>query len=74
MEWLLYGLDADPIESTTNSNTVLLSPDPNSSELDGAMFTCRVTTSTGHESKTITLKVKGHQYVNSLHVSTIMQV
>ena len=63
MEWFLVGLDAIPIQSTTNSNSVVLSPDPNTSGLDGAMFTCRVTTTTGTEYETITLQVKGHHTI-----------
>jgi len=37
MEWFLVGLDAIPIESADNSNSVVLSPDPNTSGLD-ALF------------------------------------
>ena len=60
MEWFLVGLDAVPIETKTNSNVILLSPDPNSSGLDGAMFTCRVTLADGKQfEKTITLEVRG---------------
>ena len=54
------GLDAIPIETASDSRTVVLSPDPDSSGLDGAMFTCRATTSDGRQfEETITLNVRG---------------
>ena len=54
------GLDAIPIEAASNSRIVVLSPDPDSSGLDGAMFTCRATTSDGRQvEETITLNVRG---------------
>ena len=54
------GLDAIPIEAASDSRTVVLSPDPDSSGLDGAMFTCRATTSDGLQvEETITLNVRG---------------
>ena len=60
MEWFLVGLDAIPIETASNTNNVVLSPDPDSSGLDGAMFTCRATLSDGREvEETITLRVRG---------------
>ena len=59
MEWFLVGLDAIPIESADNSNSVVLSPDPNTSGLNGAMFTCRVTLDNETYEETITLDVKG---------------
>ena len=65
MEWFLVGLDAIPIESADNSNSVVVSPDPNTIGLDGAMFTCRVTTNNGNQyEETITLDVKGHSCIN----------
>ena len=59
IEWFLVGLDAIPIEWTSDSNSVVLSPDPNTSGLDGAMFTCRVTLDNKTHEETITLDVKG---------------
>ena len=59
IEWFLVGLDAIPIESADNSSSVILSPDPNTSGLDGAMFTCRVTLDNETYEETITLEVKG---------------
>ena len=63
MEWYLSlaGLDTGPIKSETNTSSLVLSPDPNSSGLDGALFTCRVTTFSGeHFEETITVEVRGH--------------
>ena len=54
------GLDAIPIETASDSRIVVLSPDPDSSGLDGAMFMCRATTSDGRQvEETITLNVRG---------------
>lgn len=66
MQWFLVGLDAIPIESADNSTSVVLSPDPNTIGLDGAMFTCTVTTYNGRQYEaTITLEVKGHNCFNT---------
>ena len=60
MEWYLHGLNTIPIETITNSNTVVLSPDPGTIALDGAMFTCRVTIGQEeHYDETITLFIQG---------------
>ena len=61
MEWFIAGLDALPVKSEVNFNSVILSPEPNTTGLAGTMFTCKATTINGslHE-ETITLRVKGH--------------
>ena len=62
LEWFLVGLDAIPIETETNTTSIVLSPDPNNSGLDGSMFTCKATLADGREfEKTVTLEVKGRQ-------------
>ena len=66
MEWFLVGFDGTPaIETATNSNVVVLSPDPNNSGLDGDMFTCKVTLDDGSEfEETITLTVRGKNFAS----------
>ena len=66
MEWFVAGLDALPVKSEVNSNSVILSPDPNNAGLAGTMFTCRATTTNGSlYEETITLEVKGHHCMPS---------
>ena len=73
MEWFLVGLDAVPIETETNSNSVALSPDPNSSGLDGAMFTCKATLADGSQfEETITLDVRGNLPNHFIHTRVIV--
>ena len=58
------GLDSIPIEAARDSRTVVLSPDLETSGLDGAMFTCIATMSDGRQfEETITLSVRGYYIV-----------
>ena len=60
MEWFVVGLEAVAVETATESRTVLLTLEPDSDGLDGAMFTCRATLLDGREIETsITLTVQG---------------
>lgn len=60
MEWFVVGLEAVAVESATDTKELVLSLDPDSNGLDGAMFTCRATLSDGREvEESITLVVKG---------------
>ena len=60
MEWFVVGLEAIAVETTTGSRSILLTLEPDSDGLDGAMFTCRATLSDGREiERTITLTVQG---------------
>ena len=60
MQWFLVGLGGLPIETVMDSNSLVLSPDLTSDGLNGAMFTCKVTTASGKTDQcTITLRVKG---------------
>ena len=56
LQWLLGGFEV-PLETSITQNVVLLL-DLESAGLDGAMFTCRITTYDGVYDETITLKVK----------------
>ena len=59
MQWFLVGLER-PFETVMDSNSLVLSPDLTSDGLNGAMFTCKVTTASGKtDQRTITLRVKG---------------
>ena len=59
MQWFLDGFDI-PIQTASDSRTVVLSPDLETSGLDGAMLTCRATTTDGRQvEETITLSVRG---------------
>ena len=64
IEWYLIGLDATPIESATNTSTLILSSYLNTTALDGAMFTCRVTVGLDQYEETITLFVGGMFHEN----------
>ena len=57
LQWLLGGLD-DALE-TSRTQEVVLSLELESTGLNGAMFTCRITISDGVYDETITLRVKG---------------
>ena len=64
MEWFVVGLEAVAIETETNAKSVILTLDPNSDGLDGAMFTCRATLFNNSEiDKTIQLSVEG-RFIN----------
>lgn len=58
MEWYLFGLDTIPIEAKTGTNSLILSLHPNTTALDGAMLTCRVTVGLEHNEETINLFVE----------------
>ncbi len=57
LQWLLGGLDVALETSTTQE--VALSLELESAGLNGAMFTCEITTENGVYSETIALRVKG---------------
>ncbi len=60
MKWILVGIRDDPVEETTNSQSLPLTLSPRSIGLNGAMFTCRVLTTAGKIfEETITIQVKG---------------
>lgn len=61
MEWYLFGLDTIPVEAKADTNSLVLSSHPNSTALDGAMFTCRVTVGLEQYEETINL------FVESMH-------
>ena len=60
MEWVLVGVP-DPVEERDDGGQELDLPlNPDNTGLDGAMFTCRVTTARGKIfEETITIEVKG---------------
>ena len=59
-EWILVGIQDDPVEKTTDSQSLTLTVNPKSVGLDGAMFTCRATTHGGKVfEETVTVQVKG---------------
>lgn len=58
MEWYLFGLDTIPIKSKADTNSLILSFNPNSTALDGTMFTCRVTVGLKQYEETISLFVE----------------
>ena len=63
MEWFVVGLEAVPIETAIGQRSIVLSLNPDTDGLDGAMFTCRATLSDGQEmEETITLRVKGYAH------------
>ena len=56
----MVGLEAVPVETATGQRSIVLSLNPDTDGLDGAMFTCRATLSDGQEmEETITLRVEG---------------
>ena len=60
MEWFVVGLEAVAVESATDTRELVLTLDPDTDGLDGAMFTCRATLSHGRQvEKSITLVVRG---------------
>ena len=63
MEWFLVGVDDFVEEQNSGNDTLYLPLDPKTTGLDGAMFTCKVTTMSGREyNETITIHVKGNMY------------
>ncbi len=60
MEWLLVGFDF--ALETSHMQEISLPLDLTSDGLDGAMFVCRATTSTGVYEETITIAVKGNNH------------
>ena len=60
MEWLLVGV-TEPMEQREDGGQNLTLPiDPTDTGLDGAKFTCKLTTVTGKVfEETVTLEVKG---------------
>ena len=60
MEWFVVGLEAVAVETATESRTILLTLEPDSDGLDGAVLICRATLSDGREiEKSIVLTVQG---------------
>ena len=72
MEWYLFGLDTISIESKTHTNSLVLSSHPNSTALDGAMFTCRVTVGLQQYEETINLFVESTYHWKLFIVETII--
>ena len=64
MEWLLVGL-ANPVEErNSGEKELVMTLNPENTDLDGAMFTCRVTITSGEKfEETVTLQVKGIVYI-----------
>ena len=71
MEWFVDGLEADSaVESATDTRDLVLTLDPDTDGLDGAMFTCRATLSDGRQvEKSITLVVRGTYMYKALNTS-----
>ena len=68
MEWFVVGLEAVAVETATESRTILLTLEPDSDGLDGAMFMCRATLSDGTEvERSITLTVQGIYILRCSH-------
>ena len=67
MEWVLVGVP-DPVEERNDGGQELDLPlNPNNTDLDGAMFTCRITTARENFfEETITIEVKGYSYIKYL--------
>ena len=62
MEWFVAGLDDIAVETATNTTSILLTLEPDSDGLDGAMFVCRATLQDGSTvEESITLAVEGTQ-------------
>ena len=60
LEWFVVGVENTAIETATESQTIVLTLDPDNDGLDGATFTCRATLLDGREvEKSITLTVEG---------------
>ena len=54
------GIQDDPVEETTDSQSLTLTVSPKNVGLDGAMFSCRATTVGGKVfEETVTVEVKG---------------
>ena len=62
----MVGLEAVPVETATGQRSIVLSLNPDTDGLDGAMFTCRATLSDGQEmEETITLRVEGDTRIHA---------
>ena len=73
MEWFVVGLEAVAIETETNAKSVILTLDPDSDGLDGAMFTCRATLFNNSEiDKTIELSVEGRLHKAGIIRATLI--
>ena len=65
MEWELVGVgNSEPLEEREDGGQLLVLPlNPNTTELNGTMFLCRVTSTNGQTyEKIITLTVRGKKY------------
>ncbi len=71
MEWVLVGDQGDPEEEREDggqSLTLLLQPE--SVALNGANFTCRVTTNNGKKfEETVTVQVRGESAIKNTQLS-----
>ena len=62
LEWILVGIQDDPVEKTMDTQSLTLTVSPEGVGLDGTMFTCRATTYGGRVfEETVTIQVKGNQ-------------
>ena len=60
MEWFLVGVDDKPVEADLDEQQLTLTIDAQTTGLNGAMFTCRVTDVEGKQyEETVTITVKG---------------
>ena len=75
MEWFVVGLENIAIETATESQTIVLTLDPDNDGLDGAMFTCRATLVDGREvEKSITLTVEGMYFQHCSHYNIVVTI
>ena len=60
MEWFLVGVDEKPVEADLDEQQLTLTIDAQTTGLNGAMFTCRVTDVEGRQfEESVTITVKG---------------
>ena len=63
IEWLLLGLPNPVEERDDGEQELVMTVNPKNTDLDGAMFTCKVTITSGEKfEETVTFQVKGIVY------------
>ena len=71
MEWFLVGVDDKPVEADLDEQQLTLTIDAETTGLNDAMFTCRVTDVEGRQfEESVTLTVKGKIFTWSYTVLT----
>ena len=74
MEWFLVGVENKPVDADLDEQELTLTIDAQTTGLNGAMFTCRVTDVEGKQyEETVTIRVKS-KFISLSNYRSVPQI